>query len=101
MNILGISYNYHDAAACLVRDGRPVAAAEEERFSRIKHDASFPQLAIRYCLAEGGISAGDLDAIAFYEKPARKLERTLAVAKAYYPKSAENLARQYPGLIDD
>ena len=75
MNVLGISCYYHDAAACLVRDGVVVAAAEEERFSRKKHDSGFPYEAIAYCLKAGGITPGDLDAVGFYEKPILKFER--------------------------
>jgi len=85
--ILGLSYNYHDAAACLVRDGLPLAAAEEERFSRRKHDTQFPERAIAYCLREAGVAAADLDGTAFYEKPARKLERALLIGKQYAPLS--------------
>ncbi len=77
MNILGISAYYHDAAAALVRDGEIVAAAQEERFTRKKHDAGFPRRAIGYCLAEGGITAGALDAVAFYDKPILKFARIL------------------------
>ena len=69
MRILGLSAHYHDSAAALLVDGRLVAAAQEERFSRVKHDAAFPVQAARYCLAEAGIEADDLDAIAWYEKP--------------------------------
>jgi carbamoyltransferase len=87
MNVLGISCFYHDAAACLVRDGELVAAAEEERFSRCKHDAGFPHGAIRYCLAEGGIAPGDLDYVVFYEKPLVKFERILAGYVATFPRS--------------
>jgi carbamoyltransferase len=101
VNILGLSYNYHDAAACLVRDGVPLAAAEEERFSRIKHDAGFPERAIAYCLREARISSADLDGIAFYEKPARKLERVLQIGKQYAPASFANVAVQFPLLIKD
>ncbi|MBU4201431.1 MAG: carbamoyltransferase [Verrucomicrobia bacterium] len=77
MNILGISAYYHDSAAALVRDGEIIAAAQEERFSRKKHDAGFPKHAIRYCLAEGGIGSEDLDAVAFYDKPIVKFARIL------------------------
>jgi len=77
MNILGISCFYHDAAAALVRDGELVAAAEEERFSRVKHDPSFPSRAIAFCLARGGISPAELDYVVFYEKPFVKFERIL------------------------
>lgn len=77
MNILGISAFYHDSAAALVQDGRIVAAAQEERFTRRKHDAEFPVQAVRYCLAEGGVEPGQLDAVAFYDKPINKFARIL------------------------
>jgi carbamoyltransferase len=78
MTILGISAFYHDSAAALVRDGQIIAAAQEERFSRVKHDARFPQHAIAYCLAAAGMRAGGaLDAIAFYDKPLQKFSRLL------------------------
>ena len=77
MNILGISAFYHDSAACLVQDGKIVAAAQEERFSRKKHDHRFPSSAIEYCLKEGKISHAQLDAVAFYDKPWIKFERLL------------------------
>ena len=74
--ILGISAYYHDSAACLVQDGHIIAAAQEERFTRKKHDPAFPLAAVRYCLAEAGIGAGEtIDAIAFYDKPLRKFHR--------------------------
>lgn len=75
--ILGVSCFYHDSAACLVRDGEVVAAAQEERFSRVKHDARFPAGAVEYCLREGGLRAEDLDAVVFYEKPLLKFDRLL------------------------
>ena len=87
MNILGISCYYHDAAAALLRDGDLIAAAEEERFSRKKHDFGFPVGAIRFCLAQGGISAQDLDYVVFYEKPFEKFERILMTILQTYPKS--------------
>jgi len=77
MKILGISAFYHDSAACLLDDGRIVAAAQEERFTRIKHDHNFPKNAIRYCLTEGGVKEGQLDAVAFYDKPLLKFHRIL------------------------
>lgn len=86
MNILGISAFYHDSAACLVRDGEIVAAAQEERFSRQKHDASFPQRAIDYCLAEAGISPRELDYVAFYDKPILKFDRILETYISYSPR---------------
>jgi carbamoyltransferase len=67
--ILGLSAFYHDSAAALVVDGRIVAAAQEERFSRKKHDAGFPSAAVAYCLNEGGLALGQVDFVAFYEKP--------------------------------
>ncbi|MGQ0665535.1 MAG: carbamoyltransferase N-terminal domain-containing protein, partial [Nitrospiraceae bacterium] len=68
-DILGISAYYHDSAACLVRDGQILAAAQEERFTRKKHDARFPSHAVRYCLNEGGVSLKDLRYVVFYDKP--------------------------------
>ncbi len=87
MRILGISCFYHDAAAALIVDGQLVAAAEEERFSRKKHDSEFPRLAIRYCLETAGITAQDLDYVVFYEKPFVKFERILTTALQAVPKS--------------
>src|SRR5919205_424578 len=75
MDILGISCFYHDAAACLLRDGRILAAAEEERFSRRKHDSGFPEHAIRFCLEAAEIVPEELDYVIFYEKPLLKFER--------------------------
>lgn len=77
MKILGISCFYHDSAACLIEDGKIIAAAEEERFSRKKHDSRFPQLAIDFCLKEGAINSEDLDWVVFYEKPFLKFERII------------------------
>jgi carbamoyltransferase len=85
MNILGISAYYHDSAACLVRDGRIVAAAQEERFTRIKHDPSFPENAVAYCLREGGINGSDVDVIAYYDKPLLTFERLLESLLSYAP----------------
>ena len=87
MNILGISCYYHDAAAALLRDGQLVAAAEEERFSRKKHDYDFPQTAIDFCLQAGGIKGGDVNYVAFFEKPFRKFDRILMTTLQTYPKS--------------
>ena len=77
MNILGISAWYHDSAACLLQDGRITAAAQEERFTRKRHDAAFPSQAVAACLRQGGIGVGELDAVAFYDKPFLKFERIL------------------------
>ncbi len=84
-NILGISAFYHDSAACLLRDGEVIAAAQEERFTRRKHDPEFPQNAIRFCLKAGGIQPGDLDYVAFYDKPFIKFERLLKTYLTYAP----------------
>jgi carbamoyltransferase len=85
--ILGISCYFHDAAAALLRDGQLVAAAEQERFSRRKHDAEFPFDAIAFCLRVAGIAAADLDYVVFYEKPFRRFERLLVSALGAYPRS--------------
>ena len=77
MNILGISAFYHDSAACLVQDGRIVGAAQEERFTRKKHDERFPKHAIDYCLAEAGIRPEQVDVVAFYDKPLLKFDRLI------------------------
>jgi carbamoyltransferase len=88
MNILGISAFYHDSAATLIRDGEIIAAAQEERFSRKKHDERFPFHAVRYCLHEGGVGPDDLDAVAFYDKPITKFERLL---KTYFQTAPQGL----------
>jgi carbamoyltransferase len=77
MRILGISAFYHDSAAALIEDGRIVAAAQEERFTRRKFDANYPRHAIDYCLDAGGITLADVDYVAFYDKPFLKFERLL------------------------
>ena len=84
-SILGISAFYHDSAAALVIDGNIVAAAQEERFTRVKHDFRFPQHAIDYCLAEAGLDPGDLDYVGFYDKPLTKFERLLETYLAFAP----------------
>lgn len=87
MYILGISCFYHDSAACLIRDGEIVAAANEERFTRKKHDSSFPKLAIKYCLEHAGITPSSLDYVGFYDKPILKFDRILSTYIATWPKS--------------
>lgn len=77
LNIIGISAGYHDSACCLIRDGRLLAAAQEERFSRVKHDKSFPRRAFRYCLDQGQLTIADLDCVAYYEDPCQKLGRQI------------------------
>lgn len=87
MNILGISCYYHDAAAALLRDGQLIAAAEEERFTRVKHDFSFPKSAIQFCLDTAGIRGNEVDYVAFFEKPFRKFDRILMTVLQTYPLS--------------
>ncbi len=96
MNILGISAYYHDSAACLVRDGDIVAAAQEERFTRKKHDFRFPHHAIEYCLKEGGIRGTDLDYVVFYDKPFLKFERLLLTYLAYAPRGLKSFLMAMP-----
>jgi len=95
-NILGISAYYHDSAACLVVDGRIVAAAQEERFTRKKHDASFPANAVEYCLREGGITASELELVGFYEKPLVKFERLLETYVSGAPKGYKSYLMAMP-----
>ncbi|MDA0322130.1 MAG: carbamoyltransferase [Verrucomicrobia bacterium] len=96
MNILGVSAFYHDSAAALVRDGEIIAAAQEERFTRKKQDSDFPINSIRYCLAEGGVSAGDLDAVAFYDKPITKFARILQTYFGVAPKGLQQFMMAMP-----
>jgi carbamoyltransferase len=94
--ILGISAYYHDSAACLVEDGRVIAAAQEERFTRKKHDAGFPSHAVDYCLHEAGITVADLDLVGFYEKPLVKFERLLETYTASAPKGFRSYLMALP-----
>jgi len=96
VNILGLSAFYHDSAACLVRDGEIVAAAQEERFTRKKHDASFPKCAVTYCLGEGGIKVEELEYVAFYEKPFLKFDRILHSYLAYAPAGLKSFLMAIP-----
>ncbi|MCH9650244.1 MAG: carbamoyltransferase [Deltaproteobacteria bacterium] len=95
-HILGISAFYHDSAACLLSDGEIVAAAQEERFTRKKHDASFPSLAARYCLAEGGVEPGQLDAVVFYDKPLLKFHRILETYLSVAPRGLQSYLKALP-----
>ena len=99
--ILGISCFYHDSAACLLKDGKIVAAAEEERFTRKKHDNNFPLNAIKYCLKEGKISVRDIDIIGFYEKPLIKFERILQTAVETYPFSFMYFFKAIPTWLNE
>lgn len=96
MNILGISAFYHDSAACLVQDGKIVSAAQEERFTRKKHDFSFPKNAIHYCLQDSGLVSKDLDFVAFYDKPFIKFERILETYLAYAPIGIKSFIKAIP-----
>jgi carbamoyltransferase len=95
-SILGISAFYHDSAAALIQDGDIIAAAQEERFSRRKHDPGFPSFAINYCLSEAGLSAGGVDAVVFYEKPLVKFERLLETYLAYAPRGFASFREAVP-----
>src|SRR6266849_3211013 len=96
MNILGISAYYHDAAAALLAEGRLIAAAQEERFTRKKHDPSFPRHAIRYCLREGGVPLSRLDYVVFYEKPLVKFERLLETYLGFAPRGLQSFLSAMP-----
>src|SRR5207237_1193836 len=96
VNILGISAFYHDSAACLVRDGEIIAAAQEERFTRKKHEPSFPKHALEYCLREGRIQVSDLNYVAFYEKPFLKFDRILHSYLAYAPRGLKSFLMAIP-----
>ena len=101
MRVLGLSFDYHDAAAALVVDGQPVAACSEERFTRIKHDRSLPERAARWCLEDAGLEAGDLDAVVFYEKPFLKFSRILAGSLDTFPSSASLFRRATGAWLDE
>jgi carbamoyltransferase len=101
VNILGLSAYYHDSAACLVRDGVIIAAAQEERFSRRKHDANFPTHAVGYCLREGGLTIAEVDYVAFYEKPFLKFDRILHSYLACAPAGIRSFLKAIPIWIKD
>jgi len=101
MKILGISAYYHDSAACLVVDGEVVAAAQEERFTRKKHDQAFPSHAINYCLTEAGCTPADIDYVVFYDKPFLKFERLLETYLAYAPVGFKSFATALPVWLTD
>ena len=101
MKILGISAFYHDAAAAIIEDGEILAAAQEERFTRIKHDPCFPARAIRYCLDHAGCSIDELDAVVFYDKPLLKFERLLETYYAFAPKGIASFVRGMPGWLNE
>jgi carbamoyltransferase len=101
MYILGISAYYHDSAAALLRDGEIIAAAQQERFSRVKHDPRFPAEAAAYCLSEAGIGMGDIDYVVFYDKPFIKFERLLMTYLATAPKGLRSFFQQMPPWLKE
>src|SRR5262245_25545301 len=101
MNILGISAFYHDSAAALVQDGAIVAAAQEERFTRVKHDAGFPANAVAYCLRAAAIDPRNLDAVVFYEKPLLKAERLLETYLAFAPRGLRSFCAAIPTWLKE
>ena len=101
MFILGISCFYHESAACLLKDGKVLAASAEERFSRKKHDSEFPKLAVKFCLAKAGISVGDLDYVVFYEKPFWKFQRILMSTLAIYPEAIRLFPKSMVVWLED
>ena len=96
MFILGISAFYHDSAACIIKDGKIIAAAQEERFTRKKHDQEFPINSIKYCLEETRINSSDLDLITFYDKPFLKFERILETYLAFAPLGINSFLKAIP-----
>ena len=96
MKILGISAYYHDSAASLIVDGKIISAAQEERFTRKKHDSSFPRNAIQFCINESNIQLSDLDYIVFYEKPLIKFERLLETYISFAPKGFKSFLMAMP-----
>ncbi len=96
MKILGISAYYHDSAAALLDCGKIVAAAQEERFTRRRHDASFPMESIRYCLREGRVELAEVDYVVFYDKPLLKFERLLETYLSYAPKGFSSFVQAMP-----
>jgi len=101
MYVLGISCFYHDAAACILHDGEIIAAAQEERFTRVKHDAEFPYNAVRYCIAEAGLDGSSLDAVAFYDKPILKFYRMLETFFSVAPSGLQSFMRAIPVWLRD
>src|SRR5436309_2169962 len=96
MRILGISAFYHDSAAALIRDGEVIAAAQEERFTRKKHDSGFPRNAVDYCLAEEGVSLDAIDHVVFYDKPFLKFERLLETYISFAPRGFRSFQMAMP-----
>jgi carbamoyltransferase len=101
VRVLGVSAFYHDSAAALVEDGKIIAAAQEERFSRKKHDSGFPEQAITYCLDAAGVPLADIDYVAFYDKPFLKFERLLETYLAFAPRGFKSFAQAMPVWIKE
>ena len=101
MLILGISCWYHDSAACLIRNGEILSAAQEERFTRIKHDESFPINSINFCLNSNNLNINDLDHIVFYEKPILKFDRIFETHLAFVPYGFKNFMKSMPLWLKD
>src|SRR6516164_578264 len=99
MRILAISAFYHDSAAALLVDGRIAAAAQEERFTRKKHDHRFPAYAIAWCLREGGLAPADLDFVGFYDKPLAKFDRLLETYAAFAPAGLKSYLKAVPAWL--
>src|ERR1700735_1897318 len=96
MRVLGISAFYHDSAAALIEDGQILSAAQEERFTRRKHDARFPRLAIEFCLGHAGVTLSEVDHVAFYDKPFLKFERLLETYLAFAPRGFNSFRMAMP-----
>jgi len=101
MRILGVSAYYHDAAACLLVDGNIIAAAQEERFTRIKHDSQFPTHAITFCLESAGIRPDQIDYVVFYDKPFLKFDRLLETYFAFAPRGVWSFVTALPVWLKD
>src|SRR5262245_52431153 len=101
MRVLGISAFYHDSAAALVEDGQVIAAAQEERFSRVKNDSEFPARAVRYCLDEGGIGLDGVDYISYYDKPLLTFDRLFETYLAYAPRGYTSFAHALPVWVKE
>ena len=99
--ILGISAFYHDSAACIISDGKIVAAAQEERFTRVKHDAGYPKNAVEFVLNYANLKLSDLDHIVFFEKPFLKFERLLETYVAFAPKGFVQFSKAMPTWLRD
>ena len=101
MNILGLSAYYHDSSACILIDGEIIAAVQEERFTRIKHDSSFPSKSIQYCIKEAGIDCENIDYVVFYEKPFLKFERLLETYLAFAPRGFKSFTSSLPVWVKE